>query len=210
VIELINVDPERQGKKIIESSISFTLAKGQIAVILGSSGVGKTTLLDCIRGSAKFNGKINGIENIFSVFQGEDQLFPWYTIRKNFELASCSDVWITLSKKWHIDHLIDRKPTDMSGGQRQRFVLLRALTKGANLLLCDEPLNHLDMLSSKIIAQDFQKIVKDTGTSVIWITHDCIEAKILSDRCYMLTKQGLIEINNNDIRIEHVSKFLDE
>lgn len=198
----------RDDQSVFNQPISLDVDSGEIVVIMGTSGVGKTTLLDCIRGSVAHTGAISGVDSVFSVHQGDNQLFPWYTVRQNFELAQCNASWQEICKKWRIDHLVDRRPGEMSGGQRQRFVLLRALCRGADLLLCDEPLNHLDMLSSKIIAKDFKKTLKNTGTTTIWITHDIIEAQILSDRCYILTGQGLVSIDHQDINIDHVSELL--
>jgi ABC-type nitrate/sulfonate/bicarbonate transport system ATPase subunit len=210
VIDLNSINVVRDGRSIFDRPISLRISPGDIAVIMGASGSGKTTLLDSVRGSVEYTGTVTGTNRIFSVYQGDNQLFPWYTIRKNFELARCSDSWIETSMKWKIDHLADRLPGEMSGGQRQRFVLLRALSRDADLLLCDEPLNHLDMLSSKIIAKDFRETIKKQGTTAIWVTHDLVEARLLADQCYMLTQKGLVEINHQDLDIDYVSKLLDE
>lgn len=207
MIELNNVECIRQ-ENVVNSPATFSCPAGQIVCILGHSGVGKTTLLDAIRGDVKFNGSINASGSVFSVFQGDNQLFPWYTIEENFRLANADPSWLSIAQHWNLIDLIKKKPNQLSGGQRQRFVLIRALTVSADILLCDEPLNHLDSLTSKIIAQDFKNIIQKMNRAVIWITHDIAEAAILADKCFVMTKTKLELINRNKINYDYISKYL--
>lgn len=209
MITIRDLIPVRQGRPVLSVPLSLTADRGTITVIMGASGVGKTTLLDAVRGDIMFQGHVQGHGRTFSVYQGDNQLFPWYSVRRNFELAGCDSAWLDIADRWRIAHLVDARPGDMSGGQRQRFVLLRALTQGADLLLCDEPLNHLDMLSSKVIARDFRDTVKQTQTTVIWITHDIVEASVLADHCYVMTKQGLHALDHNNLDFHNVEPYLE-
>jgi len=206
MIHLHQVQPIRNGQ-VLHSPVDLECDAGEIVCIMGTSGVGKTTLLDAIRGDANYHGTIQRPDNFFNVFQGDNQLFPWYTVDKNFALVGAEN-WQSTAEAWNIGNLSHKKPNDLSGGQRQRFVLLRALSMKADVLLCDEPLNHLDSLGSKIIAQDFRATIQGSNTSVLWITHDIVEAQILADRCYILTKHGLEFIPKNKLDIDYVSKFL--
>ena len=207
MISLSNVSSIRQ-EGAVHAPVTLSCPAGEIVCLLGASGVGKTTLLDAIRGYIEYTGDINFSGSVFSVFQGDNQLFPWYTIRQNFKLAGSDDNWIALAKQWNLEHLIDKKPNQLSGGQRQRFVLIRALSMQSTILLCDEPLNHLDSLSSKVIARDFKQSIKNSNRAVIWITHDIAEAAILADHCYVLTGTTLQNIDKKDITFDYISKYL--
>lgn len=187
--------------------VDLDLRPGEIVCIVGSSGVGKTSLLEAVRGNVPYLGELLRPNRIFSVYQSDDQLLPWYTVARNFELAGCRH-WEHWCEKWNLMHLIDRRPGELSSGQRQRFVLVRALAQQADLLLCDEPLNNLDSLGSKSIALDFKSAMQGRVSAAIWITHDLLEAAIVCDRCFVLTKTGLIAVAPSDINFEHVQQFL--
>ena len=188
--------------------VNIALNQGDILVLMGRSGVGKTTLLDALRGDLDHKGHIALPPKIHSVYQGDNQLLPWRTVAQNFDLAKADSAWKQMAAKWQLADLLDRWPTDISGGQRQRFVLLRSIYRGADLLLCDEPLNHLDSFTAYRIAEDFRGLVKNKGIAVIWVTHNISEAAILADQCYMLTSNNLIKIDQQDIRYDHVRQYL--
>lgn len=207
MITLRDFQPMRGGKVCLPP-VNFSLDPGHILVLMGRSGVGKTTLLDALRGDLEHKGRQTLPQTVHNIYQGDNQLFPWRTIAENFDLARADPAWKEMAAKWHLDDLLDCWPTAISGGQRQRFVLLRSIYRGADLLLCDEPLNHLDNLTAHTIAEDFRGLVKHKGISVIWVTHNISEAAILADQCLMLTDTSLIEIAKQNIRYEHVRQYL--
>ena len=172
--------------------IDLSVQAGEIAVIMGASGVGKTSLL------ASVSIKSNIIfENSFMVFQESHQLFPWMTVRKNLELV-CKKSYMELVKRWKLEKYIDFYPTILSGGQRQRFTLIRGLCSGLQTLLCDEPLSALDGLTSTTVAKDFREIVHEENLTVLWVTHNVTEARIVGDSIYLLSKNGLKDITEED------------
>lgn len=207
MIRLSGVQPLRDDRAL-HDPLDIEIHAGEILCIVGASGIGKTTLLDAIRGEVPFRGTVDHKGDLFSVYQSDNQMFPWFSITKNFELAGCQD-WLRWCKKWNLDHLLMKDPKTLSSGQRQRFVLIRALSVAADLLLCDEPLNNLDSLGSKTIAQDFKDVIKqENKTSVIWITHDLIEARLISDVTCVLTPQGLVTIPQDKITFEYIKQYL--
>ena len=207
MIALRDFRPVRDGATDF-ATINLTVDQGEILVLMGASGVGKTTLLDALRGELAHTGQANLPANVHSVYQGDNQLFPWKTIRQNFDMAKVDPDWLVLADRWNLSHLIDRRPTSISGGQRQRFVLLRSIFRGADLLLCDEPLNHLDSFTAHNIAEDFRDLVKTKAMAVLWVTHNIAEAAVLADKCVMLTPQRQITVEPADIRYDHVRKYL--
>lgn len=207
MISLRDVQPLRNSV-VLHEPVNLSVKSGEILCIIGASGVGKTSLLDAIRAQIPYHGHIHFEGKVFSVYQSDNQLFPWFSIRKNFELARCQD-WQQWVSKWQLDHLLHKSPLELSSGQRQRFVLIRALSTQADLLLCDEPLNNLDNLGSKNIAQDFRDAIKHkAGTAVIWITHDLIEAGLIADTACVLTAQGPVIIPPDKINFEYVKQYL--
>ena len=197
-----------RGGNVCLPPVNFALNPGDILVLMGRSGVGKTTLLDALRGDLDHHGHMSLPHKVHNVYQGDNQLFPWRTVAENFNLARADAAWKAMAEKWHLADLLDYRPTALSGGQRQRFVLLRSIYRGADLLLCDEPLNHLDNFTAYNIAEDFRGLVKHKGIAVIWVTHNISEAAILADQCLMLTDTSLIEIAKQDIRHDHVRQYL--
>ena len=207
MISFYDVQPLRDGHTLHEP-VNLTVKPGEILCIIGASGVGKTSLLDAVRGQIAYHGRIDNKGELFSVYQSDNQMFPWFSIIKNFELAKCKN-WQQWVEKWKLDHLLHKSPRELSSGQRQRLVLIRALSTSADLLLCDEPLNNLDSLGSKNIAQDFRDAIKQKKqTSAIWITHDLIEAKLIADVTCVMTARGLITIPRDKINFEHVKQYL--
>ena len=172
--------------------IDLSVQTGKIAVIMGASGVGKTSLLASI--SIKTNKLF---KHQFHIFQESHQLFPWMTIRKNLELV-CQKPYIDLVKRWNLEQYLDHSPSNLSGGQRQRFTLIRGLCSGLHTLLCDEPLSALDGITGASVAKEFREIVHEENLTVLWVTHNITEARIVGDCIYLLSKNGIKDITNED------------
>ena len=183
--------------------ISFTLQKGGLMTVLGPSGCGKTTLLNIIAGFLRpTDGKIilgekeingPGVERGMVFQQGA--LFEWLTVAENvnFGLRMRKENKIETAKK--VEEWLDivglqgfgNTPTyQLSGGMQQRVALARCLINNPDLILMDEPLGALDALTREKMQSLVLKIWKETGKTIILITHSVEEALLLGERLYMM------------------------
>ena len=183
--------------------ISFTLKKGELLTVLGPSGCGKTTLLNIAAGFLRptsgiitlGNKEINGpgVERGMVFQQGA--LFEWLTVAENvnFGLRMKKEDSVTTAKKveeWlEIAGLQDfgNTPTyQLSGGMQQRVALARCLINDPDLILMDEPLGALDALTREKMQSLVLRIWKETGKTIILITHSVEEALLLGERSYVM------------------------
>ena len=183
--------------------ISFTLKKGGLMTVLGPSGCGKTTLLNIIAGFLRpTDGKIilgekeingPGVERGMVFQQGA--LFEWLTVAENvnFGLRMRKENKIETAKK--VEEWLDivglqgfgNTPTyQLSGGMQQRVALARCLINNPDLILMDEPLGALDALTREKMQSLVLKIWKETGKTIILITHSVEEALLLGERLYVM------------------------
>ena len=183
--------------------ISFTLQKGGLMTVLGPSGCGKTTLLNIIAGFLRpTDGKIilgekeingPGVERGMVFQQGA--LFEWLTVNENvnFGLRMKKEDPVKTAKK--VEEWLDivglkgfgNTPTyQLSGGMQQRVALARCLINDPELILMDEPLGALDALTREKMQSLVLKIWKETGKTIILITHSVEEALLLGERVYVM------------------------
>jgi len=183
--------------------VSFTLKKGGLMTVLGPSGCGKTTLLNIIAGFLRpTDGKIilgekeingPGVERGMVFQQGA--LFEWLTVAENvnFGLRMRKENKIETAKK--VEEWLDivglqgfgNTPTyQLSGGMQQRVALARCLINNPDLILMDEPLGALDALTREKMQSLVLKIWKETGKTIILITHSVEEALLLGERLYVM------------------------
>ena len=206
--------------------INFTVGKGEFAVVVGASGAGKTTVLNILGGmDTATSGKVfvdgenivkYSPKNLISyrrddigfVFQFYN-LIPNLTALENVELALqiCKE---PLDAKEVLEQvgLGDRTnnfPAQLSGGEQQRVSIARALAKNPKLLLCDEPTGALDYNTGKQVLKTLQDTCRNTGTTVIVITHNSAIAP-MADRVIKINdaKVRSIEVNKNPLSIEHI------
>lgn len=192
----------------------FTIEEGEFFTLLGPSGCGKTTLLRTIAGFYRQeegniyfgNRKMNDIptheRNIGMVFQNY-AIFPHLSVfdnvayglrarkvaRKEIETRVMEALQMV-----ELDHLRDRFPSDMSGGQQQRIALARAVVIRPGLLLMDEPLSNLDAKLRIKMRSDIRKLQKELGITTIYVTHDQEEALAVSDRIAVMNKGRVQQI----------------
>ena len=183
--------------------ISFSLKKGDLLTVLGPSGCGKTTLLNIAAGFLRpTSGTINlagkeidgpGVERGMVFQQGA--LFEWLTVTENvnFGLRMKKEDPITTAKK--VDEWLDivglqgfgNTPTyQLSGGMQQRVALARCLINDPELILMDEPLGTLDALTREKMQSLVLKIWKETGKTIVLITHSVEEAILLGEKLYVM------------------------
>lgn len=189
------------GKEKILHDVSLTVPTGTTTAIVGPSGSGKSTLLHAICGLITIDAGRILIDshdvtstpahrrNIGLVSQSGD-LFPTMTVRENIEFGLRMDKVDASVRQQQSDFLLrlislaeygPRMPDTLSGGQARRVALARALARKPPLLVMDEPLTGLDHLTHDELATDIKRLIADTGTTVIIVTHDLDEANFFAD-----------------------------
>lgn len=189
----------------ILKSISFSIEKSECLSVVGESGSGKTTLLNAIAGYIDYSGSIlwnnQVLENSppwkrnFRYLNQRLYLFPHKTVRGNLILANPSsfdDEQQTLLSDLKIEHLINRYPHQLSGGEQQRVALARALIYRPDLLLLDEPFSSLDWSSRKDIWKVLKNLIEAGEITTILVTHEPKEAEYFSGKQIQLYQGQLI------------------
>jgi ABC-type nitrate/sulfonate/bicarbonate transport system ATPase subunit len=186
--------------QVIFKDFSLNIKKEEILVILGSSGVGKTTLLNILsKVDIDFDGEITYSKEVFEnveialpvVFQEFDQLFPWFDVRKNIMLPikknkENSEKFKHIVKSLGLNDSINKYPIQLSGGMKQRTSIARALMCDSKVLLMDEPFGSLDFKMRKNLQDLIVKIKEDYKKTIVFITHDVEEAILIGDRVIVL------------------------
>ena len=187
--------------------VSMTIEEGEFVSLIGHSGCGKSTVLNIVAGlhqatsgGVLLDGKeVNepGPERAV-VFQNHS-LLPWLSAYENVELAvkqvfkgskskTEMDDWIKHNLELvHMEHAMDKRPSEISGGMKQRVGIARALAMEPKVLLMDEPFGALDALTRAHMQESLMEIQNELRNTVIMITHDVDEAVLLSDRIVMMT-----------------------
>ncbi len=209
VLELKNIHyayHTLEGETSALTDISFSLKEGEFISIVGPSGCGKSTLLSLIsgllepeKGLIKINGKYlrESTTNVGYMLQ-HDELFEWRTIYNNVLLGLEIQHMLTARTKEKAHELLDTyglkkfensRPSELSGGMRQRAALVRTLVLEPDLLLLDEPFSALDYQTRLNVGDDIGQILRREKKSAILVTHDLSEAISLADRVIILTKR---------------------
>ncbi len=187
-------------------NISLDVADGEFIAILGFSGAGKTTLINCIAGLTEADeGELlvkgepcNGPSKDRGLVFQSYSLFPWLSVEANVALAvdavhkdKSGEERATLVKQKvelvGLGHAMDRKPAQLSGGMRQRVAVARALAMEPEILLMDEPLSALDALTRAKLQDEIERIRKHEKRTIVLVTNDVDEALHLADRVAILT-----------------------
>lgn len=194
------------------SDLSLDIQEGEYIVVLGMSGVGKTVLLEVLSGLLKCDQGtvwLDGVDitrrkiqdrPIRLVYQ-DQALFPHMSVRKNIEFglrcqksstAEIEKIVAELSERLKVQHLLDRAPSTLSGGEAQRVALGRALATNPRLLLLDEPLSALDPQSRSEIQMLLRNMHRN-GRTVIHVTHDYEEAVSLATRIVLMENGTIVQ-----------------
>ena len=207
---LQNVDKTftRAGKTSnVLADINVTVSSGEFVSIIGHSGCGKSTMLNLIAGLTQVTSGVVLLEDQEVKEPGPDRavvfqnhsLLPWLTVYENVKIAVDKVFGSTKSKADRYDwvmhnltlvnmpHAKDKRPSEISGGMKQRVGIARALAMEPKVLLMDEPFGALDALTRAQLQDSVMEIHARLGNTAIMITHDVDEAVLLSDRIVMMT-----------------------
>lgn len=204
------------GETVAVQNLNLTIADGELVVLLGPSGAGKTTTLRLIAGLERADAgsiRIQGQEMTYSqpaerdvafVFQ-QYSLYPHLTVRENLSfplrspLAGLSEDEVTsrvneVARMVRIAHKLDNKATALSGGEMQRVAIGRALVRKPTIYLMDEPLSSLDAKLRAELRVELKHIQQNLGATILYVTHDQVEAMTLADRIGVLREGELIQV----------------
>ncbi|MEY8338917.1 ATP-binding cassette domain-containing protein [Lachnospiraceae bacterium 62-35] len=199
------------GETLALSNISFNVKQGEFIAIVGPSGCGKSTLLSLIsnlltpdEGVILLNGRpVSRSESFVGYMPQRDQLFEWRSILSNVGLGLEIQKRInpettkrlnTLLETYGLGDFKKSKPSQLSGGMRQRAAFIRTLVLEPELLLLDEPFSALDYQTRLSVCDDISFMIRHTGKTAILITHDLSEAISMADRIIILSaRPGMIK-----------------
>lgn len=188
----------------VASNVNLDIRPGEFICLLGPSGCGKSTLLNAIAGFLPVHGTITvGGDRVTKpgldrgvVFQSAEVLFPWLTIRENVEYGlklarvpakerrEKAEYFIRLVG---LSHAADRFPKQLSGGMRQRAQIARVLINEPSVVLMDEPFGALDAQTREVLQRELDRIWRETGCTIVFVTHDIWEALLLADRVVVMS-----------------------
>ena len=210
------------GNAHVIKGVDITIEDGEFVVFVGPSGCGKSTLLrmiagleDISEGTLTIGGKkMNDLppkdRGVAMVFQSY-AIFPHMTVRENvafgLTIAGASkaekDAKVgEAARILQMEHLLDRRPTQLSGGQRQRVAIGRAIVRKPQVFLFDEPLSNLDAALRMDMRMEIGKLHKSLGATMVYVTHDQVEAMTLADKIVVL-KDGLVQQIGSPMELYH-------
>ncbi len=200
------------------ADLDLTVHDGEFVVLLGPTGAGKTTTLRLIAGLEKPEAGrvfIDGMDvtetptsarNVAFVFQ-QYSLYPHYSVFENlaFPLKAPGQTLSTeeikarvreIAELLRIDHKLENRATALSGGEMQRVAIGRALVRNPTVFLMDEPLSSLDAKLREDLRVELKRIQRDLGATIVYVTHDQLEAMTLADRIGVLNQGELVQIGD--------------
>jgi multiple sugar transport system ATP-binding protein len=210
-------------------NVSLEIEKGEFCALLGPSGCGKSTLLRVIAGlevASAGQVRIGDLDitntppakrRIAMVFQSY-ALYPHMSVRQNIsfglEIARESKEKIagkveSVARMLQLGELLDRRPAQLSGGQRQRVAIGRALVRDPEVFLFDEPLSNLDAMLRVQMRVELANLHRTLGTTMVYVTHDQVEAMTLADRIVVLDR-GRVSQSGTPLDLYHrpANKFV--
>jgi ABC-type sugar transport system ATPase subunit len=212
-LKIVNVGKDRGAARIL-GDVSLTVADGELLVLVGPSGCGKSTLLRCIagleslsRGAIVMDGvDISAAEprdrDIAMVFQSY-ALYPHLSVRDNlaFGLKMRKTPKPEIARRigeaaemLGLTPMLDRRPAQLSGGQRQRVAMGRAVVRRPKVFLFDEPLSNLDASLRGQMRLELMRLHQRLGATMVYVTHDQVEAMTLADRIAVLDQGALMQV----------------
>ncbi len=205
---------KRYGDVQVLHRIDLDVVDGEFLVLVGPSGCGKSTLLRCIAGLEKISGgdldigdrRVNDVaprdRDVAMVFQSY-ALYPHMTVRDNMGFAlklrrtPPADIDAAVAeaaRMLDLGALLDRYPKELSGGQRQRVAMGRAIVRRPKVFLFDEPLSNLDARLRTQLRVELKRLHRQLATTMVYVTHDQVEAMTLADRIAVLNEGHLQQV----------------
>jgi multiple sugar transport system ATP-binding protein len=195
-------------------NISFSIADGEFVVLVGPSGCGKSTVLRMIAGLEEISAgeiridgeRVNetpparrGLSMVFQSYALYAHMSVFENIAFGLRLARVPKAEIqasvrTVARMLQLEHLLERRPPQLSGGQRQRVAIGRAIVRKPRAFLFDEPLSNLDAALRADMRVEIARLHKQLGATMIYVTHDQVEAMTLADRIVVLGPSGVQQV----------------
>lgn len=230
-VELSNISKFYENGYHAAENVSIAIEKGEFVVLLGPSGCGKSTTLRMIAGLEKISSGELRIDNhvvndvlpkyrdIAMVFQSY-ALYPHMSVYENMALSlkmkgidkqTIKDQILPVAEMLHLTEFLDAKPSQLSGGQRQRVALGRAIVRRPKVFLFDEPLSNLDAKLRNKMRQEISALHKQINATIIYVTHDQIEAMTMADKVVIMNK-GKVQQIGTPMELYHspINRFVAE
>lgn len=204
--KIFSASNKKENELVALKDINLEVKESEFVVMVGPSGCGKSTLINIIggleeasEGSVQIDGKeVTGPgADRGMVFQGYS-LFPWLTVQKNIEFglkmkkvpkAEREKIAREFIQLVGLSGFENALPKQLSGGMKQRVAIARTLANSPEILLMDEPFGALDAQTRMVMQELLAKISRETGNTILFITHDIDEAILLADRIYVMSRR---------------------
>ena len=208
----------KNGDTVVLNDVSFSVEDGEFLVLVGPSGCGKSTLLKCLVGLQDVtDGSIYIGEKLVNDISPKDRdialvfqsyaLYPHMTVEQNMGFAlrmakrpkpEINEKVLAAAKMLDLENLLTRYPKELSGGQRQRVAIGRSIVRRPKVFLFDEPLSNLDAKLRNQLRLELKKLHQKLQTTMIYVTHDQVEAMTLADRIAVLNQGKLQQLGTPD------------
>lgn len=203
--------------KEIYKNFNTVFPGGKINVVLGASGVGKTTLLNALTGLSGFDGEIENMpKNVSYIFQS-DRLVKTISVKKNLDFVLKSAISdktarknaiYDMAKLLEISDVLKRLPTEISGGQAQRVQMARAFLCPSEVMLLDEPFKGLDVSLKTRLIKKFLELWGRDGRTVVLVTHDVYDALLMGDKVFVLSGSPADIVYETELTVEKSERYL--
>lgn len=203
--------------KEIYKNFNAVFSDGKINVVLGASGVGKTTLLNALTGLSGFDGEIENMpKNVSYIFQN-DRLVKTISVEKNLDFVlknairdktARKNAIYDMAKLLEISDVLKRLPTEISGGQAQRVQMARAFLYPSEVMLLDEPFKGLDVSLKTRLIKKFLELWGRDGRTVVLVTHDVYDALLMGDKVFVLSGSPADIVYETELTVEKSERYL--
>ena len=203
--------------KEIYKNFNTVFQGGKINVVLGASGVGKTTLLNALTGLSGFDGEIENMpKNVSYIFQS-DRLVKTISVEKNLDFVlknaipdktARKNAIYDMAKLLEISDVLTRLPTEISGGQAQRVQMARAFLYPSEVMLLDEPFKGLDVSLKTRLIKKFLELWGRDGRTVVLVTHDVYDALLMGDKVFVLSGSPADIVYETELTVEKSERNL--
>ena len=193
--------------KEIYKNFNAEFSGGKINVVLGASGVGKTTLLNALTGLSGFDGEIENMpKNVSYIFQN-DRLVKTISVENNLDFVLKNAIY-DMAKLLEIFDVLKRLPTEISGGQAQRVQMARAFLYPSEVMLLDEPFKGLDVSLKTRLIKKFLELWGRDGRTVVLVTHDVYDALLMGDKVFVLSGSPADIVYETELTVEKSERNL--